>query len=228
MNRFAVIVSLAAAAAFANPAEAQRRDRGENIPAEYRPPAGQCRIWIDGIAPGLQPKPTSCEAAERAARENTHIIYGSQVQFPSSQTSGSSQAGGWTKVDRDQWCRENSRRNHPDCRNRDRDWDDDDDDDRDRDRNGQWDRSRYPERLPEMRSAIFYQRGQRVEEVRRWVGERNLRVEMIDSDDNGRPERVTWLNRGGKVIQVWVDRNRDGRADRIEFYKNGKRFRVLD
>jgi hypothetical protein len=42
------------------------------------PPAGMCRVWYDGVAPGRQPRPTSCNEAERvASRErNARVIYG--------------------------------------------------------------------------------------------------------------------------------------------------------
>lgn len=227
MQRFAFVLSLAAIATFATTSAAQRRDRGENIPAGHRPPPGMCRLWIDGRAPGLQPKPTDCATAERRADENTHIIYGDNTPFP-----GKGEGKWKTKKnkDRDRWCDEGDRRNHPDCKGRDDEDDDDDDDkyDRDRDRSRNFDRSRYPRRLPEMETARLYQSGQRPEQVRRWVGERTFRVELIDADRNGVPERAEWLNRSGKIVQVWTDRNRDGRADRVVFYDDGKPVRVVE
>jgi len=182
MNRFLVSLSFVAIASFANTSEAQRRDRGENIPAGYLPPAGKCRIWIDGMPRGVQNKPMDCDAAERAAKARTHIIYGSEVPFPTSH------AGGWSSKKHDRWS----------------------------------------QRLPEMQAAILYQRGERSKQLNRWVGERDLRVEAVDMDNNGRPERATWLNRSGKVLQVWTDQNRDGRADRLAFYDNGKLYRVIE
>ncbi len=226
MQRSAVILSIAAIATFATTGEAQRRDRGDNIPPGHRPPSGMCRVWIDGIAPGLQPKPTDCATAERAAGENARIIYGDRTPFPGK---GMDKRRGDRDKDRDHWCNDDARRNHPDCKDRDRDKDrDDDDDDTDRDRDGKWDRSRYPKRLPEMRMAILYQRGRRLEAVRRWVGSRDLRVEVVDSDRNGTPERATWLDQRGKVVQIWIDRNRDGRVDRVEFYDGGRQVHVIE
>lgn len=232
MQRLSLIVGLVAVAAVTSTAEAQRRDHGDDIPPGHRPPPGMCRLWIDGLAPGLQPKPTDCDTAERQAGENTRIIYGDRTPFPGNGN------GKWKKgkkdKNRDRWCDDNDLRDQRDCRVRDRDEDEDTDEDtdedrkdRNRDRDGVWDRSRYPDRLPEMRNAILYQRGQRPKEVRRWLGERDLRLRITDEDNNGRPERVVWLNQRGQTLQVWIDRNRDGRADRVEFYNDGKRVRVI-
>ncbi|MBA3558576.1 MAG: hypothetical protein H0W30_08265 [Gemmatimonadaceae bacterium] len=221
MKCFVVSLSFVAAATFANTSEAQRRDRGENLPAKYRPPAGQCRIWIDRMPGVVQNKPMDCDDAERAAKARTYIVYGSEVPLPTSQAKGQSSEKG------DQWCNENDRRNNPDCKGRNRD-NDDDDRKRDNNRAGSRDRARYPERLPEMQTARLYQRGQRPEQIRRWVGERNVKVEVIDADNNGVPERAEWLNQSGEIVQVWTDRNRDGRADRVVFYDDGKPVRVFE
>jgi hypothetical protein len=37
-----------------------------------------CRVWYDGVAPGRQPRPTSCNEAERVASRdrNARVIYG--------------------------------------------------------------------------------------------------------------------------------------------------------
>jgi hypothetical protein len=44
------------------------------------PPAGMCRIWIDGVPPGRQPAPMNCEAAARRMPANAHLIYGQGVR----------------------------------------------------------------------------------------------------------------------------------------------------
>ncbi|MGI9077405.1 MAG: hypothetical protein ACR2G6_08755 [Gemmatimonadaceae bacterium] len=224
-----IILSFAAIATFATAGEAQRRDRGDDVPPGHRPPPGMCRIWLDGIAPGLQPKPTDCATAEREAGENAHIIYGDRTPLPGK---GKGKWKGKKDKDRDRWCDNDERRNDRACRDRDDDTDDDRsrdrDRDRDRDRNADWDRSRYPDRLPEMGTAILYRNGQRPAQVRRWLGERELTVQVIDLDNNGQPERATWRNRSGELVQIWTDRNRDGRADRVEIYDDGKRVRVFE
>lgn len=37
-----------------------RNQKSDRIPPGQRPPAGMCRIWIDGVPPGQQPAPTDC------------------------------------------------------------------------------------------------------------------------------------------------------------------------
>jgi hypothetical protein len=51
-----------------------------NIPPGQMPPAGMCRIWIDGVPPGRQPAPTDCTTAQRNVPANGRVIYGSQAQ----------------------------------------------------------------------------------------------------------------------------------------------------
>jgi hypothetical protein len=80
MRRFGSLVVLFALAA--TPLYAQGRGRYNNssqgIPPGQLPPAGMCRVWYDGVAPGRQPRPTNCRAAERAASRdrNARVIYG--------------------------------------------------------------------------------------------------------------------------------------------------------
>jgi hypothetical protein len=44
------------------------------------PPAGLCRVWIDGVPPGRQPAPTDCATAQRNVPRNGRVIYGSRSQ----------------------------------------------------------------------------------------------------------------------------------------------------
>ncbi len=67
----AVLMALAAA----TPAMAQGRGNA-GVPPGQRPPAGMCRIWLDGVPPGRQPAPTSCAVAERYVPRNGRVIYG--------------------------------------------------------------------------------------------------------------------------------------------------------
>ena len=83
--------------------------RGSNkIPPGHLPPAGMCRIWIDGVPPGRQPAPTDCQTAVATKPANARVIWGDQSAFPG-------KGKGKFKQGKDK---------------RDRDIDDDDDDDR--------------------------------------------------------------------------------------------------
>jgi hypothetical protein len=86
---------------------------------------------------------------------------------------------------------------------------------------------RLPSVLPDMMSAVAYTQGRRPIEVQRWLGDIDLTVRLVDIDRDGVPDRATWLDREGKVVQVWSDRDHDGRADRVEIYRDGERVRVL-
>jgi hypothetical protein len=44
------------------------------------PPAGLCRVWLDGVPANRQPRPTDCATARRNAPANSRIIYGNQSQ----------------------------------------------------------------------------------------------------------------------------------------------------
>src|SRR5215207_5738704 len=52
------------------------RRRSASIPPGQMPPAGMCRIWIDGVPPGRQPRATDCATARRNAPSNSRIVYG--------------------------------------------------------------------------------------------------------------------------------------------------------
>ena len=75
--RFAILAGSALALATTT-AGAQGRRTG--IPPGQMPPAGLCQVWIDGVPPGRQPRPTDCATARRHAPANSHVIYGNQSQ----------------------------------------------------------------------------------------------------------------------------------------------------
>jgi hypothetical protein len=75
--RFIILAGSALALATTT-AGAQGRRTG--IPPGQMPPAGLCRVWIDGVPAGRQPGPTDCRTARAHAPPNSHIIYGSQSQ----------------------------------------------------------------------------------------------------------------------------------------------------
>ncbi|MFL5560183.1 MAG: hypothetical protein ACJ79K_01800 [Gemmatimonadaceae bacterium] len=87
--------------------------------------------------------------------------------------------------------------------------------------------SGYPSTLPDMASAVIWGRGQRTSSATRWLGGNDYRVRYIDRDRDGRPEVASWFGGDGRMIQQWVDTNRDGRADAVRFYRRGQLVRQL-
>lgn len=54
----------------------QKREQEIEIPREHRPPAGMCRVWIDGVPASQQPAPTDCTTAVRTKPKNGRVIFG--------------------------------------------------------------------------------------------------------------------------------------------------------
>ncbi|MGZ8493336.1 MAG: hypothetical protein ACXWZS_14155, partial [Gemmatirosa sp.] len=50
------------------------------VPRGHLPPPGLCRIWIDGVPPGRQPRATDCATARRNRPANARILYGGEVR----------------------------------------------------------------------------------------------------------------------------------------------------
>ena len=72
-----IAISLALAVAVAAPLSAQGNGtKAGRIPPGQRPPAGMCRIWLDGVPPGQQPAPTDCATAVRNRPANGRVIFG--------------------------------------------------------------------------------------------------------------------------------------------------------
>ena len=85
MRSISVMLSLVAVVAATAPADAQGRGRGQNekdLPPGHRPPAGMCRIWIDGVPAGRQPAPTDCPTAIKRRPANGRVIFGEPVEEP--------------------------------------------------------------------------------------------------------------------------------------------------
>ena len=79
MRKFELIAVLAALAV-ATPAMAQQgRGRSAKVPPGHMPPAGMCRVWIDGVPPGRQPAATDCATAAAQVPINGRIIYGDRT-----------------------------------------------------------------------------------------------------------------------------------------------------
>ncbi len=89
-----VVIALAAAtpgeaAAQGSPRDRDReRDEQPQVPSRYRPPAGMCRIWLEGVPASRQPAPTDCITALRNKPANGRVIFGDA--FPSPRKKGKS------------------------------------------------------------------------------------------------------------------------------------------
>jgi hypothetical protein len=73
---------IVAGAALATEASAQVMVRASSVPPGQRPPAGMCRVWIEGVPAGRQPSVTDCVTARATAPLNSRIIFGSDAPFP--------------------------------------------------------------------------------------------------------------------------------------------------
>jgi len=71
-----------AGAVFATEASAQVMVRASSVPPGQRPPDGMCRVWIEGVPAGRQPRATDCATARASAPLNSRVIYGSDAPFP--------------------------------------------------------------------------------------------------------------------------------------------------
>ena len=214
MNRARLIITmaglLAASAAAAVPTDAQGRGRRpDDVPAGHRPPAGMCRIWLDGVPPGQQPAPTDCTSALRNRPSNGRVIFGDEPKDKDAK---------WRKNDER---RDRKRERTDDVYERRGDERRDEEDRRDDD-------VAATGAMPQMVGGILAGRGLRSADVARLLGRADVVARNVDADRAGVPEQVTWLDaRTGAVVQTWLDRDRDGRADRVEMYRDGRRVRTL-
>ena len=85
----------------------------------------------------------------------------------------------------------------------------------------------YPQVLPEMRSAQDVINGRPSLEVMQWMGTNEFIVRVPDQGQGGVPWRAIFLDSSGELLQVWTDLNRDGRADRVEIFRNGQRTKLI-
>lgn len=101
----------------------------------------------------------------------------------------------------------------------------------DQDGDGRCDTGVYPVRtprtLPQMIPVATIREGNRTADVNRWLGGARVRVRYVDANGNGVPERVTFVNLNGDVVQVWNDTNGDGRADAVQIWRKGKQLREI-
>ena len=79
MKQSAVILVALAVLASPSLASAQGKGRAKDdkeIPANMRPPAGMCRVWLDDVPAAQQPAPTDCPTAVRNRPAKGRVIFG--------------------------------------------------------------------------------------------------------------------------------------------------------
>jgi len=54
----------------------QRREPPPRVPEAFAPPAGLCRVWVDGVPATQQPAPTDCANAIRNRPTNAVVLFG--------------------------------------------------------------------------------------------------------------------------------------------------------
>jgi hypothetical protein len=64
------------------PERAPARAAATEVPRDMLPPAGKCRIWMDGVAPAQQPAPTDCQTALRQRPANGTVVFGPAAKEP--------------------------------------------------------------------------------------------------------------------------------------------------
>ena len=195
---------------------AQSSSSAPDIPPAYVPPSGMCRVWLKDVPPVQQPAPTDCQSALRTKPVGATVIYGPEVKR--------------TSIAPGEWTRAPLRPARDD------------------------DRTRLPLRpaddapvtevcgdggrdarcedasasLPAMRAAVQWTEGQRPADLQRWFGGQNVAARFSMPARGGAPDRVQWYDIDGRLVQIWIDRNGDGRADRVElFNRDGARVRVV-
>lgn len=253
MNASKVILTLAVmVAATTTSADAQGRGKGKDkdkgVPPGQRPPAGMCRIWIDGVPPGHQPAPTDCETAVRNQPRNSQIIWGDNTTNRNRPVANDNRSDRRDRNrNRDDATTTYRRDAHghlydPSCVDNDRNgWCDYHTDIRSSVHTGTVpdtggntgggdvpvDRGSYPAEMPAMTGATLIRVGVRTVDVQNWLGRADLRSETVDANGDGVPEQATWYDTNGTILQVWRDDDRDGRADSVDIYRNGQRVQVV-
>jgi hypothetical protein len=249
----AAAAALAAAALSASTLAAQSRAQGrgpQGVPPGHLPPAGTCRIWYDGVPPGRQPAPMRCAEAERRAPRNARVIYGAGTSRDDRVWDGrrddrrddrydDRRDGRYDDRRDDRYdprydprydSRDDPRYDPRDGRRR-----TDDSDARRRTGRGVYNRSDVYGRpggygslsLPQMLAVRMLEQRRWTTEVERWVGVRPAHARFSDANRDGWPEQIWFLDARGRVLQHWRDESRDGRADRVGMYRDGRLERTI-
>jgi len=78
-----------------------------------------------------------------------------------------------------------------------------------------------------MRAVLDVVQGRPSVEVMQWIGTNEFSVRVPGQGRGGVPWRAIFLDQRGELLQVWTDVNRDGRADRVEIFRNGERVKLI-
>lgn len=79
MKYLGILMVLAAAKAGAQQQQPPKALPKTEVPAEYRPPKGMCRIWLKDVPPAQQPASTDCASAIKNKPANGTVIFGDAV-----------------------------------------------------------------------------------------------------------------------------------------------------
>jgi hypothetical protein len=170
-----------------------------DVPRGYEPPAGMCRVWLLDLPAVQQPAPTDCRSAVRGKPVNGTVIYGPDPKRSS-----------FTPED---WVR-------PRVSGASALLDDG--------RAADSARDGASVNMPSMRAAILWSEGQYPAEMQRWFGAQPVSPRFQMPTRGGSPDRIQWVDADNRVVQIWLDRDRDGRADRIDvFGRDGARIRTI-
>ncbi len=186
------------------------------IPAAYVPPAGMCRVWLRDVPPMQQPAPTECRSALRTKPVGATVLYGPDAKR------NSFSPNDWTRPSV-RPARDDDRAHTPFRSG------DEGSTSGDACTDGGHDaKCDDAMTLPSMRSAVLWTEGQRPADLQRWFGTLNVAARFALPRGGGAPDRVQWFDVDGRLVQIWTDRNGDGRADRVEiFNRDGARIRVV-
>ena len=58
--------------------QSQSQRREQIVPPGFYPPAGMCRIWVNGVPAAQQPAPTDCASAVRNRPANGKVLFGDE------------------------------------------------------------------------------------------------------------------------------------------------------
>jgi hypothetical protein len=184
-------------------AAAQSPSARPEVPAAYDPPAGMCRVWLRDVPPMQQPAPTDCRSALRTKPVGATVIYGPEPKRSTFTPND------WTKP----MVRSLRQDDAFSALDADPELGRADD---------------FASSMPVMRSAVLWTEGQRPADLQRWFGTTNVAARFTMPARGGAPDRVQWFDTDNRLVQVWTDRDGDGRADRVELYnRDGARVRVI-